>query len=86
MKVDGYDISMEEAAEIISDLMPINAVTKQQQAMTLYIRSVERAAERNTIEACARIAELHQGGEIAAAIRKLPLPVNGFKSLNEDAA
>lgn len=86
--VEGYDISMEEAAEIAAELVPINATTKQEQALLLYVRSCERAAERRTIEACARIAELHKHNEpetvrminyrsdIAAAIRKLPMPVD----------
>lgn len=90
--IDCYDVSLEEAAEIIAELVPLNAVTKQQQALQLYVRGCERQAERRAIEASARVAELHKHTEpetvrmvayrsdIAAAIRSLTIPVDVDRS------
>jgi hypothetical protein len=84
-KVPGYDIGMEEAAEIAAPLVPINAVTKQEQALQLYIRGVERQAERRAIEVCARLAEGHQQPNLAEAMRRLPIPVNYLPTSDEAA-
>jgi TfoX/Sxy family transcriptional regulator of competence genes len=67
-------------------LVPINAVTKQEQALQLYIRACEQQAERRAIEVCARLAELHQQMNLAAEIRRLPIPVEYLPASEEAGA
>jgi uncharacterized protein YwlG (UPF0340 family) len=83
MKIEGYDISIEEAAEIAAALVPINAVTKQEQALQLYVRGCEQQAERRAIEVCARLAERHQQSNLANELRRLPIPVEYLPSSDE---